>query len=604
MSRTGYTVAAAAVLTVLSLALILTRRHMLGAEINGPRGTSTWRVTLEVAGDLPPDRTALITLPPLDFRQQHVYYERFDSDELSHRVVHTRTSGRREVVWQRRNTTGAQQFRLAYSFDCALGLWPPTPGMERMTEALDASPVDSAPGKHAPMARRTFLRPGYRMQSEHKDVQHLARGLARPDTMPADQARALFDFVRKLEAKEAPPTQSALECLRARGGGSGGKARLLVALCRSRRIPARLVAGLVLDGDGQRGLHFWAEAWLNNYWLPMDPARGHFGGRALPRNYLVLNLGEEEIVRGRESTFRPAFTVEKLEAAAGDDGAPARAADGFWKKLSLYRLRPAEQQLVRFLLLLPLAALIVSVFRTVIGVPTFGTFAPALMGMAFLDLKVLPWGMLIFLVVVLAGWGLRRLLDRLHLLQVPRVGILLTLLVLLIVTGIAVGAHLGLPATSYFGLLPLVILTHLVERFWTVETEDGTAASFKTLAGTFVVAVTVSLALSPRPVGTWMFRYPETTGVILACQLLLGRYTGYRLSELYRFQDLIVESHPGGGGDELAGSVAEAPPGGYPGNEPAQRGVHPGPEPAAPVPAGGRQAADARAVPADRRTHA
>jgi hypothetical protein len=39
-----------------------------------------------------------------------------------------------------------------------------------------------------------------------------------------------------------------------------------------------------------------------------------------------------------------------------------------------------------------------------------------------------------------------------------------------------------------------------------------------------------------------MFCYPETLGVIMAVQLLIGRYTGYRLSELYRFRDFIKAS--------------------------------------------------------------
>jgi transglutaminase-like putative cysteine protease len=546
MSRTGLTVAAAGVLTALSLGLLLLRRHFLGPDINGPRGASTWRISLDVSGKLPADRTALITLPPLDFREQHIYAERFASGELTHRIVHSRSTGRREIVWQRRTTTSEQSFHLSYSFECALGLWPPTPGMERMTEALDSPPAKSGLHRRAPMGPRTFLQPAVRIQSEHKEVQRLAQSLAAPHQAPADQVRALFEYVHDLQARPASQTQSALECLRAKGGSSAGRARLLVALCRNRGVPARLVTGLVLDGDGQRMPHYWAEAWVNNYWLPMDPVSGRFGKRRFPRHYLVLNVGDEDVVRGRDTSFQFAFTVEQLDVSSDED-APVQGGSGFWKRLSLYRLRPAEQQLVRFLLLLPLAALIVSLFRTFIGLPTFGTFAPALMGMAFLDLSIMPWGMAIFLVLVLSGWGLRRLLDRLHLLQVPRVAALLTLLVLMLVVGIVVAAQVGLPATSYFGLLPLVILTHLIERFWMVETEDGAAASFKTLAGTFVVAITVSVALSPPAVGTWMFRYPETTGVILAALLLLGRYTGYRLSELYRFQDLLLEEHLTGG---------------------------------------------------------
>jgi hypothetical protein len=36
-----------------------------------------------------------------------------------------------------------------------------------------------------------------------------------------------------------------------------------------------------------------------------------------------------------------------------------------------------------------------------------------------------------------------------------------------------------------------------------------------------------------------LFRYPETLGLVMAAQLLLGRYTGYRLSELFRFRDFL-----------------------------------------------------------------
>jgi hypothetical protein len=600
MSRTGLTVAVAAGLAGLSLTLFLIRRQVLGAEINGPQGASTWEISLEVSGTVAGDRAALVILTPFDFRQQHISEEHFHSDQLSYKVGQRRSTGRREVEWKRRSVGGEQPFQVIYSFRVALGLRPATAGMDRMTRILDAAPAESGALKRPPMGQSSYLKPSFRVQSEHKEIQRLAGTLAPPELAPVDQARALFDHVAALADRDAPANQSALECLRAQGGSSGGRSRLLVALCRNRGIPARLMTGLVLDDDGPRDLHFWVEAYVNNYWLPLCPARGHFGIQAFPKDYLVLNIGEEDVVRGRDSKLgTPVFTAERQEA----EGSDRTGQVGFWKSLTLYRLRPAEQQTVRFLLLLPLAALIVCLFRTLIGMPTFGTFAPALMGMVFRDLQVLPWGMLIFLVVVLAGWGFRRLLERLHLVQVPRVSALLTLLVVILVVGIAVASHMGLPLTRYLGLLPLVILTHLVERFWTIETEDGTAASFKTLLGTFVVAVAISVALSPPAVGTWMFRYPETTGLVLACQLLLGRYTGYRLNELYRFQDLIHEESGGGGNDELAAALAEAPASGRAGDESAQRRVHPGPEPAPPLSGGGRQATDAGIVPADRRTH-
>jgi hypothetical protein len=212
-----------------------------------------------------------------------------------------------------------------------------------------------------------------------------------------------------------------------------------------------------------------------------------------------------------------------------------------WRLVSLTSLRPGEQQLARFLVLLPLAALIVCIYRTLIGVPTFGTFSPALLGLAFLNLRALPWGMSIFFMLVMLGWGMRHWLERFHLLQVPRTSALLTLIISMLLVMVVVASHLGLASTQYVALFPLVILTHLVERFWTVEAEDGTRSSFFRLLGTAVVTITISVCLAQDAVATWMLRYPETIGIVLAVLLLLGRYTGYRLSELYRFADLYRE---------------------------------------------------------------
>src|SRR5262249_410117 len=214
-----------------------------------------------------------------------------------------------------------------------------------------------------------------------------------------------LDYVRA-PANERPGrgSGSALSCLRRRGGDAGAKSRLLVALCRSHDVPARLVSGVILAAGRDQKLHQWAEAWVEDHWLPMCPTYGHFGLRAFPENYLVLYVGDGDPVRGHGVRYQYQFHVERLSPGSGhDENSLPSPAGVFWRKLSLYSLRPVEQHLVKFLLLLPLAALIVSFFRIIIGIPTFGTFSPALLGLAFLDLRALPWGLAIFVLTVLAG---------------------------------------------------------------------------------------------------------------------------------------------------------------------------------------------------------
>ena len=174
-------------------------------------------------------------------------------------------------------------------------------------------------------------------------------------------------------------------------------------------------------------------------------------------------------------------------------------------------------------------------FRVVVGTKSFGVFTPALLGLIFRDTRALPWGLGIFAGTVVVGWVFRKVLDRFGLLMVPRTAILLTMVCLFLVGVVITTSRVGVHITGYVALFPLVILTHMVERFWTVETEDGTKNAFKTLMGTVMVAVAVALTVGHDSVSRWLFRFPETLTAAVAALLVLGRYTGYRLTELYRF---------------------------------------------------------------------
>jgi transglutaminase-like putative cysteine protease len=612
MSRTGLTLLTALALAALSVGLMFGRWYVLGKEIDGTPGTGTWKVTVEVEGELLAVQDASVTtvLPP-DFRHQHVIDETFTSRELAHEIRTAKDGGQRKAVWLPK-LVGAkrpQPFHIAYSFRSVTGMYRPTPGMVQRTRILDAAPTARGKGKRKPTEERLqVLRPSALIESDHPDVEDLADRVVGNTKDARSRAKLLFDSVASLDNGQA---DGALDTLREKAGSAAGKARLLVALCRNERIPARPVSGLVL-AEGAPAPHTWAEAWVENYWLPMDPSRHYFGAARYPDNYLVLQLGDNPITAKGARIRTTRFTVVDLHESLASGAPPPSAARRLWRRLSLANIRPEEQVWVKFLLLLPVAALIVCIFRTVVGITTFGTFGPALLGLVCHDVSDFPWALGLFVAIMLAGWLIRKVLDRYHLLMVPRISVLLTCIVSLLVLALALlGPDAG-ATRGYVALLPLIILTHMVERFWTVETEDGTVASFKTLLGTVVVAVAVTFlvnfdlplnavarlfghepVVAPDWLRTALFRYPEGLLLFLAGQLMIGRYTGYRLTELFRFRDLLWEESSPEGPHEPAGAHPAAEGNGRAGDEPAQHGVHPGPEPEGAVPPGGRQEADA-----------
>jgi hypothetical protein len=384
------------------------------------------------------------------------------------------------------------------------------------------------------------------VESEAACISALARKLTAGQEDAEDRFHVLHRYVdQKIENE---PTVhgvnwTAADCLKRGRGDSAAKARLLAALCRNRGIPARLVTGITLK-PGQEQAHVWMEAWIHDVWIPACPFYHHLG--RVPSTFLVLGFGDIPPVRGKNvHDLDYAYYVERpaVKADANPPAAGHSLMHGLFARLSLYALPPAEQRLVEFLLLLPIAALIVCIYRNVIGLESFGTFAPALVGLAFRDLGGLP-GIMVFVSIVLVGWLLRRVLDHYHLLQVPRMAFLLSLVVIVLVAAIMTANFQDLPATRYVSLFPMVILTGMIERFWSVEVEEGAGSSFRTLLATMAIAVSISLFLSCHAVVRHMFRFPETLGLIMAAQLVIGRYTGYRLSELFRFRDLVALPSP------------------------------------------------------------
>ena len=171
------------------------------------------------------------------------------------------------------------------------------------------------------------------------------------------------------------------------------------------------------------------------------------------------------------------------------------------------------------------------------GLASFGTFAPALVGLVFREWESLP-GLAVFLGLIVAGWWMRRRLDRLHLLPAARAAVVLTFVIALLVAFVAGASHWRLAVTRYASLFPVIILTGMIERFWLMESDDGLAGSLRTLLGTVVVALSVALVCGFGWLSHTLLAHPEMLGLVVAGQVLLGRYMGYRLTELWRFRDL------------------------------------------------------------------
>jgi hypothetical protein len=206
-------------------------------------------------------------------------------------------------------------------------------------------------------------------------------------------------------------------------------------------------------------------------------------------------------------------------------------------RLSLFHLPAEFQQAFRILLLVPIAALIITILRNVVGFPTFGIFMPVLMALAFRNTG-LYYGLGIFTGIMLLGYLLRLGMDKLQLLLVPRLSMILTFVILALAFAALVGSKFDMKGIMAVGLLPIVILTMTIERFFILIEEAGLREAVRTVLGSAAVASISYWIINQEPIQFIFYFYPELLFGIAGVQLLLGRYTGFRLSEIFRFREL------------------------------------------------------------------
>ncbi len=312
------------------------------------------------------------------------------------------------------------------------------------------------------------------------------------------------------------------------------RARFARTLLEGARIPTEVLQVLRL-GEDRRDLSLepWIRVHNGERWIYFDLRQGQ---RGLPGNLLVWHVGDGPVIqvdgaRGEEVTFA---TRKMLEDALRVAELRASQEHPRIVEFSLLDLPLATQAVYAILLMVPVGAFLVAFLRNVVGISTFGTFMPVLVAMAFRETRLFT-GVLLFTLIVALGLAVRFYLEKLRLLLVPRLASVLTIVVLLMAAVSILSHRLGIEIGLSVALFPVVIMTMTIERMSIVWEERGPAEAMKEGVGTLVVAVVVYLVMDINAVKHFVLVFPELLLVVLAGTLALGRYTGYRLTELTRF---------------------------------------------------------------------
>ncbi|MDF1562885.1 MAG: UUP1 family membrane protein [Deltaproteobacteria bacterium] len=505
-------------LILLPLGISAYKIFALGYDLTDILPQRRYRVTYDLRLDGQDEAVRVRTYLPGSDTRQEITQEQ-DHSPGFHLEVESSEQGR-EAVWSA--ARGRDGARIEHAFSVTL---------RPVRFAID--PALEVPTRY-PDSLSPYLAPEEAIQVGAPEIQAVLEEIGADEGTVLERLRKIHERTASLGARPFKGLTDALTALRLGEASCNGKSRLFVALARTAGIPARLVGGLILDAGTKKTSHQWVEAWVGGHWVPFGPTNGHFA--ELPERYLTLYRGDAALFRHtRDINFDYRFHVSRalVPSPAARTWLPAFNVWALFERLGL------SFALLRTVLMLPLGALLVVLFRNVVGMPTYGTFLPALLA-AGAGLTGPGWGVAGLLIVVGCVAAVRWVFHRLQLLHSPMLAILLAAVTSSILATALLADHLQLGRLAYVTAFPIAVLAITAERFYLSLVERGSREALLHLGGTMVVMLACYVVMTSLAFQVLIIGFPEVLLLVVAADVYLGRWVGMRLFEYLRFRRLLA----------------------------------------------------------------
>ena len=193
------------------------------------------------------------------------------------------------------------------------------------------------------------------------------------------------------------------------------------------------------------------------------------------------------------------------------------------------------------LLLLPIVAFVIAFTRNVIGIRGFGIFLPAALSVVFVATGPIV-GIGLFLVIVVVPTAMRMILRKLKvkLQYLPRMAFILWAVVLGVLGVLFLAPVLNFSDLANVSIFAVLFLVLLAEDFTRVQLGKSVKTALNLTFETLLLSLISFLFLTFQPLQQYVLLNPEVSLILVAAaDLILGKYTGLRVMEFYRFRKLI-----------------------------------------------------------------
>ncbi len=507
-------------LIALTLVIILWKIYYLDYDPFDVIPEKGYKLTLEVITKNIRNRSVEIaTYVPQDSTKQQVYREESISDAFRFKVM--KVNGNKQAQWRGENISGVNKIKYISRIKSA-----------RIRFLFSNETVAR---EDYPESLQNYLKNTDLIQINSLLIKNKLKELTRDKYSLYEKIRAIHNFVvkdiRYVNFSGGLDAESTLQLLEA---SCNGKSRLYVAMVRLLGVPARVVGGVILNRSPKKTTHQWVEVYINGHWVPFCPTNNYFA--ELPLRYILLYYGDEVLFKHSSQVgFTYRFSFEKVNIPKA--GLSLKYRDmpvNIFAVLSNFEKFNISLNILIYLLMLPLGALVSVILRNIIGFQTFGIFLPILVASALRGTGILL-GLAVFTGIIVLVYVINFLVTKLELLYHPKMSILLSGVILSILVLFLTGINFKNYDLINVVFFPVAIIAITVNRVMAIVEEEGSMKLLVVTLNTLVVIVICFYFMNSTFLQLSMLSFPELIILLVGLNILIGRWSGIRFTEFIRF---------------------------------------------------------------------
>jgi hypothetical protein len=232
--------------------------------------------------------------------------------------------------------------------------------------------------------------------------------------------------------------------------------------------------------------------------------------------------------------------------------------DFLHRYVSLSQVPQEMHERLRYILFVPLGALLVVFVRVTLGIRVLGPFRSILLALAY-QITGVMLGLAFFILVVASIVVIRPVIRGLRMPYFGRVSLTLSVVAAILVAAILTGVSLDLEPLRTVAYFPIVVLCLAGEGFARTMAKEGWRSAVWRGGMTALVAVIITLLSEIGALRRALLGFPELLVLQIAAIILIARFMPFRLlqglnppAESRRDRRLQKELRAGGGAETAA----------------------------------------------------